>query len=459
MARTERTNRRLNRKAMATASANAGEEKGGNPVKDVVDKEILGKVEIWNPREAKTYGLRVVPYTMTDVKHNPEITALPKGMKIVDGMVWAGRMFGIHRNVGGSGKNILCSKTTFGRPCWCCQEADRLRQDYDKNKDLFHKLKTELWAGYNVIETGTIKNPSDADPKKPVQKFFAWKFSKFGEKLKEEIDMGEPEILGYGDTEEGLCLFVRIVEDTFQKGTQTIAFKTTSKIDFKDMKAWRNLSDAVLDAALPLDDLFVITSNEVMQELYTGGSEDEDEDAPPPKKGKGKPAPEDDEDADEEEEAPKKAKKKPKPEPEEEDDDSDEETDGDDDGEDTDEDADDEDDDGDDDADDDTPPPAKTKGKAKKPPVDEDEDEDGDDDDSDGDDEDDSDDADADDDEPPAKAKGKAVVTRKPKPTPFEEDDDPPVVKRKAKPVVEDEDEDEEDAPPPKKAKKPGTKW
>jgi len=362
-------------------------------------------VDTWEPDKAGKYKIDVVPYETTAKWH-------PNSLE--PGTIWWRHEFKIHHGIGVENKSIVCP-TSIGKKCPVCVEAERLKKDYDKNKDIIDNLRPQKYMAMNIL------NPDDED----AISVFTMSVGKFYNLLEQEMNEADEDedVSNFFDVDDcGRTIRVRF-SDAKYEGRK---YLEATKIDFIERDEMDE--DDILEKAVNLDEMFVVMEYDLLKDMFLqidGGDEpddddDDDDDDTPRKSKKSKKKSkyadeEDDDDFDDdedEEEAPRKSKKKSKKKPEpEEDEDEDEDFDE------------------DEDEDEEEAPKKKKKSKKKsKPEPEEDEDED--------------------EDEPPKKKK---KSKKKSKPEPEEDDDDDDWDDDDD----DDWDEEDEEETPKKKKKKP----
>jgi hypothetical protein len=419
-------------------------------------------MSFFSPKKEGTYRLRVVPYPIKEVGANP-FAKDDDGNPLPEGALYPERTYFSHRGIGADNNTYVCSKRTFGKPCYICEHRAKLMKKPDADEDLISDLAPKERQLFLVNEPG---NKDKADQ----LQLWDISFHLFGKHLDKKIRHADSDdnYHLFADPEHGSLLKLGAEEKSFGK-TNYLEF---SEIEFKQAEA---LDEDLLAKAkeICLDECLVEMDYDELKKIYLQEEDPAKGKKDKGKKGKPKPKDEDDEDEDEDEE---------EEEDDDEDDDEDEtakdkgikkgasvehkklgecevkkiSSDGtklvleDEAGEEhknipvsavelADEDDDEDEDDDDEDEDDDKPKKGKGK-KEKKPSLDE---EDDDDDDEDG--EDDDDDDDEDDEDEPKKGKGKPAKGKKGKPKDEDDDEDED---------DDDEDDDDDDEDKPKKGKK-----
>lgn len=265
----------------------------------------------FSPKKGK-YKIDIIPYVVSDPKH-------PNGIEA--GELWFRRTIFVHYGIGAEEKGYLCLKTV-GKRCPICEQRAKLMKDANSDDELVKALKPKQRDLFNVID---LDNED-----KGVQ---LWEFSHFlfGQKLADEIEQGDDDLLGFSELVDGKTLEVRFVEKALGKNK----FIECDRIDFKDRDDY---DEDILEDTIPLDDILNILPYEKLEAIFLELEEDEkpakrskdddeedekprrnkkasrkddDEDEEPPRKAKSTRKAKD-EDEDEEEEKPRKSNRKPK---------------------------------------------------------------------------------------------------------------------------------------------------
>ena len=311
--------------------------------------DLPADIEIWYPEEKCSMEMDILPYEVTS-KHHPD--------GIEPGELWYRRPYWIHFI---DRKPVVCPKSV-GKRCPICEEVERLRKDYEANKELINGLKAREMCLFNYTD------PTD---KKTTVKIFDWSSFKFAQKLEQELDeTDDMDDCAFAELDGGSTIRFRVSEDSFSGSKYFV----TTRLDFRRPR--RTYPESILEKVVNLDECFRVKSYEDLVALLTGAEDDDEDEEKPAKKAPAKkaakPAPvededddwddEDDDDEPEEKPAKKAPAKKSKVEPEEDEDD--------------DEDLDDEDDDDWDDEDDEDEEPAPKSRKKKSEPEEDEEEED-----------------------------------------------------------------------------------
>ena len=276
--------------------------------------DLSADVDIWYPDEKCTMEMDILPYEVTSKNH-------PDGIE--PGELWYRRPYFIHFI---DRKPIVCPKTV-GKRCPICEEVERLRKDYETNKELINGLKVREMCLFNFVD------PAD---KKMTVKIFDWSSFKFAQKLEQELDeTDDMDDCAFAELDGGSTLKFRISEDSFSGSKYFV----TTRLDFRRPR--RVYPEDILEKVVNLDECFRIKSYEELVALLTGADEEDEEEKPVQKaqskkpEPKSKPEPEeddddDDDDWDDDDDDDEEPEEKPEPEPEEDDDDDDDDWDDDD---------------------------------------------------------------------------------------------------------------------------------
>lgn len=272
----------------------------GAPAKaGVMDwKKVDGDVNFFSPIEGKN-RINIIPYTIKTKNH----PLVKRGEFEVGDSDYVMDVF-IHRGVGPSEANVLCLKSTFGKPCPICEQSALLRKQ-GKEKEA-GDLKPSRRVFYNIQD---MKEPD----KLKVFETSHYLFEK--ELIDEARDDEEGGFVDFADPIEGKEIKFRASE--VQKGT--IKYKEFKSFAFEDRDD--PIPDELLESAISFDEIMNVPTYEEVEKILFGQDDDDEEDEAPAKKSSKK---YDDEDDDEPEEKPSK---KPAKDRDEDDDDSDDEDD------------------------------------------------------------------------------------------------------------------------------------
>jgi len=245
--------------------------------------------QFFSPKKAGTYRLEIIPY---------EVPANPKGGQNPNaqaGELHYERTYFSHRGIGADEKSYVCPAKTTGKPCPICEHRKELMRDKDADEDLIKSLSPKQRQLWNIYDHGDVE--------KGVQ---VWdvSFHLFGKQLKATINNADEDDGWeyFADPADGLTLRVGMEEKSFAGNS----FLEAASIGFKARR--EPLSDEILDAAQPLDDLLILVEYSKLKSIFLqeeGLEHPADEDDEPPAKKERKPKVEDGDD----EPAPKKTKK------------------------------------------------------------------------------------------------------------------------------------------------------
>lgn len=252
-------------------------------------------VNFFGPKKAGTFRLEIIPY---------EVPANSKGGQNPNaqpGELHYERTYFSHRGIGADERSYVCLAKTAGRPCPICEHRKELMRDRDADEDLIKALAPKQRQLWNVYD--------HAEPDKGVQ-IWDVSFHLFGRQLKAAINNADEDDGWeyFADPQDGLTLRVGMEEKSFAGNS----FLECATVGFKARR--EPLSDEILDAAQPLDDLLILLDYEKLKSIFLQeeGVEHpaDDDDEPAPKKERKQSKPSDDD-----EPPPKKGKNPPKEEP------------------------------------------------------------------------------------------------------------------------------------------------
>lgn len=252
-------------------------------------------VNFFGPKKAGTFRLEIIPY---------EVPANPKGGQNPNaqpGELHYERTYFSHRGIGADERSYVCPAKTAGRPCPICEHRKELMRDRDADEDLIKALAPKQRQLWNVYD--------HAEPDKGVQ-IWDVSFHLFGRQLKAAINNADEDDGWeyFADPQDGLTLRVGMEEKSFAGNS----FLECATVGFKARR--EPLSDEILDAAQPLDDLLILLDYEKLKSIFLQEegvehpADDDDEPAPKKERKQSKPA-------DDDESPPKKGKNPPKEEP------------------------------------------------------------------------------------------------------------------------------------------------
>lgn len=274
-------------------------------------------IKTFEPKKEDSYEFDILPYIITKPNHPDGIIS---GEDFKEGDEWYRRPYGIHKNVGGTGRNVLCPKYTFGKPCPMCEEVANLYDEgFEKNEKLIRAVKAQKMCLFVIRINGKIT-------------LMDLSSGKFANELEKEINKSKDHsVYGMALLEGGKTIRARFIEGTFEKST----FFKCDRIDFIDRD---DIDESIRDEIPSLDDLFKETSYEDIKKLFLGldddepgetseqEEEEEQEEEPPRRTRKVKETPpaeeEEEEEQEEEQTPPPRKRKRPEPEPEEEEEDN-----------------------------------------------------------------------------------------------------------------------------------------
>ena len=246
-------------------------------------------VDSFRPKKAGSYRLEIVPY---EVPTNPVGGQNPNAEP---GELWYERTFFVHRGIGVDENSYVCPSKTAGKTCPICEYRRELMRSKDGDEDMIKALAPKQRQLWNVYD--------HADADKGVQ-IWEVSFHLFGKQLKAAIaNADEDDGWEYfADPEDGMTLRVGLGEKSFAGNT----FLECETVNFKARR--EPLSDEILDAAQPLDNLLILLPYEKLKSIFlqeegydpapegTPSQKEVDEDfalknddEPPPKKRKSKP--------------------------------------------------------------------------------------------------------------------------------------------------------------------------
>lgn len=210
------------------------------------------KFEFFKPEE-KTHILDIIPFK---VKTPDNIEQIPVGD------LWYQRIYKRHGGVGSSNQSIVCP-TMLGKPCPICQSVERLKKNYEENKDLIREIKAKDRTLMFVI---------DREKKSKGVQLFELSSWAFSDRISGFIDAaGNDDLWSFFEL-DGKTLRVKFEKKTIgQKGSSFEA----SAIFFKDREAY---DSSILKKTVDLldDTIFEVLPYKQIQKLYT---EDEDYDS------------------------------------------------------------------------------------------------------------------------------------------------------------------------------------
>lgn len=205
--------------------------------------------QFFSPKKAGTYRLEIIPY---------EVPANPKGGQNPNAQVGElhyERTYFAHRGIGADEKSYVCPAKTAGKPCPICEHRKELMRDKDADEDLIKALAPKQRQLWNIYDHG--------DSEKGVQ-IWDVSFHLFGKQLKATINNADEDDGWeyFADPADGLTLRVGMEEKSFAGNS----FLEAASIGFKARK--EPLSDEILDAAQPLDDLLILVEYSKLKSIF-----------------------------------------------------------------------------------------------------------------------------------------------------------------------------------------------
>lgn len=239
-------------------------------------------VSDWRPEAAGTYLMRVLPYPVTQ-EGNPDGVPVGRGHYR--------RMYGVHFDVGGSGRAVVCPKASFGKPCPICKKVAELSRDYKVNEATIKDVRAKDFTLLNIYLIGFAPERGEMVLAKPAEAqtvlVFAWNYSKFADALEKELKRADAKCINFASIDEGMVLKVRVIQETYLGKP----FLTCDHVDFLPGKHLARLDDAVLDKLPALDDCLIQRPYEEIDKLFHGVDGEIEPEATPVPKGKTSGAP------------------------------------------------------------------------------------------------------------------------------------------------------------------------
>jgi len=233
-------------RAKAAAKKQAEHKGGGNSFYNKAWKPTKGlpslKVELTPPDGQRT-NLRVVPYTITDPRNNPDCEDV--------GVQWFKRRYWVHK-VGIDGIRVCCLARTFGKPCPVCQHRRKLQSEGAPD-DLLRKFNSSERELFNVYDYGT----------KTLRLYDASTFL-FGDSLRKEANdpANENADMYVSPDKDGMILSCR-----WDAGTMKDTIKLGS---VKFVPAKTAIPQEILDKAEDLDKILIELPTEEIIALMDG---------------------------------------------------------------------------------------------------------------------------------------------------------------------------------------------
>ncbi len=205
--------------------------------------------DLFKPKKAGSYRLEIVPY---EVPSNPAGGQNPNAEP---GELWYERTFFIHRGIGVDENSYVCPSKTAGKPCPICEYRRELMWSKDGDEDMIKALAPKQRQLWNVYD--------HADAEKGVQ-IWDVSFHLFGKQLKAAIaNADEDDGWEYfADPEDGMTLRVGMGEKSFAGNS----FLECETVNFKARR--QPLSDEILDAAQPLDNLLILLPYDKLKSIF-----------------------------------------------------------------------------------------------------------------------------------------------------------------------------------------------
>lgn len=217
--------------------------------KSVLNKSMLGNVGMWKCKEDEHF-LDIIPFVAG--KHHP---TLKEGKMAVNLDIY------VHRKVGVNEDDYICLAKTYGKPCPICEEQANIRKQENFDNDYAKSLNPTRRVVYNIV-----CRDNNTEVAKGIQIFDVSHYL-FEKKLAElsRKPRGGGFIL-YTDPDEGKTIF-------FRKKGNSATNTEYSAFQFEERE--EPISDALLDAALCLDDLLVIPTYQQVANAFYGHEEEE----------------------------------------------------------------------------------------------------------------------------------------------------------------------------------------
>lgn len=263
----------------------------------VISTDGYEDVKFYKPEEGKN-TIDIIPYKVTTKNH-------PKGLEIGEEDyvldIW------VHRGIGAAEGDVLCLKSTYGKPCPICENIKELKHAGDVDDEVIKNLYPKHRSVYNVIDAD--------DPDSGIQLFNVSQ-RLFEKELLEEAFVGDDEFVDFVSLEEGKSIKFRASEEKFGKATY-MKFKSFSFVDREEA-----FDEDIMDDVYPLDAMLIVPTYEEVEKMYLGtedseaddnDEEDEDDDASDAavsRRVRRAVEKDDEDDEEKEEESPKKKKKK-----------------------------------------------------------------------------------------------------------------------------------------------------
>lgn len=200
------------------------------------------------------------------------------------GKMYYERTYWVHPRIGLDENTYVCSRKTFGKPCFLCEQRSKLAKDPDANEDELKELKPKERQLWNIED--------DEDKKAGVQ-LFDYSVHLFGKFIDQKINNADPDekvrYKHFADPDEGFLVRAAFTEE---KGGGYTYYKAAD-IEFKKRDP---IPDDVLSRAFCLDELIKETAYEDLKRIFLQiedkpkEKDDKSKDEDPDRKPRGKKA-------------------------------------------------------------------------------------------------------------------------------------------------------------------------
>lgn len=249
-------------------------------------KKIDGEVSFFSPQEGKN-RINIIPYEIKTNNH----PLVKKGEFDIGDKDYVMDIY-THRGIGPSEATVVCLKSTFGKPCPICEQAQALRKA-GKEKEA-GDLKPSRRVFYNIED---LKEPGK------LKIFEASHFLFEKELIDEARDDEEGGFTDFADPEDGKEIKFRCSK-VKKNGFEFNEFRS---FGFEDRD--EPISDELLESAISFDEIMNVPSYEEVEKIFYGQEDEDSDEEKSSKKNSNHEEDEGDED-DEEFEVPKKPSKK-----------------------------------------------------------------------------------------------------------------------------------------------------
>ena len=195
-------------------------------------KKVDGEVQFFSPAEGRN-RINIIPYTIKTKNH----PLVKKGEWDVGEKDYVMDVF-VHRGVGPSEASVLCLKSTFGKPCPICKQAQAFRKQ--GKEDEASALKPSRRVFYNVQD---LKKPDT------LKVFETSHFLFEKELIGEARDDEEGGFVDFANSETGKEIKFR-TSKVSRGGYEFNEFKSFS---FEDRD--ENIPDELLEKAISFDEI------------------------------------------------------------------------------------------------------------------------------------------------------------------------------------------------------------